>query len=44
MKQTMAHSTVGEIGVPGFPYQIGGEPLQVRHAAPAAGRAEQPKS
>jgi crotonobetainyl-CoA:carnitine CoA-transferase CaiB-like acyl-CoA transferase len=37
MKQTMAHSTVGEVGVPGFPYRVGGESLQVRHAAPLLG-------
>lgn len=37
MRQSMTHSKVGEIGVPGFPYQVGREPLQVRHAAPMLG-------
>jgi crotonobetainyl-CoA:carnitine CoA-transferase CaiB-like acyl-CoA transferase len=37
MKQVMAHSKAGEVGVPGFPYQIGGEQLQVRRAAPLLG-------
>ncbi len=37
MRQSMTHSKLGEIGVPGFPYQVGGESLQVRHAAPMLG-------
>ncbi len=37
MKQTMAHSTVGEVGLPGFPYEVGGEPLAVRQPAPLLG-------
>ena len=37
MRQTMMHSKVGEVGVPGFPYRVGGESLRVRHAAPLLG-------
>lgn len=37
MKQTMSHTSVGEVGVPGFPYRIDGAPLPVRHAAPMLG-------
>jgi formyl-CoA transferase/CoA:oxalate CoA-transferase len=37
MKQTITHSKVGEVDVAGYPYQFGGAPLPVRHAAPLLG-------
>ena len=37
MRQPMMHSKVGEIGVSGSPYRVGGEPLEVRRAAPMLG-------
>jgi crotonobetainyl-CoA:carnitine CoA-transferase CaiB-like acyl-CoA transferase len=36
-RQNAQHSTVGEIGLTGFPYRIGGEPLQIRTPPPALG-------
>ncbi len=37
MRQSAQHSTVGEIGLTGFPYRVGGEPLQVRTPPPVLG-------
>lgn len=37
LKQSMAHSSAGEVAVPGFPYQVAGQQLPVRHAAPLLG-------
>jgi crotonobetainyl-CoA:carnitine CoA-transferase CaiB-like acyl-CoA transferase len=36
-RQHAQHSTVGEIGLTGFPYRIGGEPLQIRTPPPTLG-------
>jgi crotonobetainyl-CoA:carnitine CoA-transferase CaiB-like acyl-CoA transferase len=36
-RQNAQHSTVGEIGLTGFPYRIGGEPLQIRTPPPTLG-------
>jgi crotonobetainyl-CoA:carnitine CoA-transferase CaiB-like acyl-CoA transferase len=36
-RQKAQHSTVGEIGLTGFPYRIGGEPLQIRTPPPTLG-------
>jgi crotonobetainyl-CoA:carnitine CoA-transferase CaiB-like acyl-CoA transferase len=37
MRQSAQHSTVGEIGLTGFPYRVGGETLQVRTPPPVLG-------
>ncbi|HET9660788.1 MAG TPA: CoA transferase [Thermomicrobiales bacterium] len=37
MRQSAQHSTVGEIGLTGFPYRVGGETLQVRNPPPVLG-------
>jgi crotonobetainyl-CoA:carnitine CoA-transferase CaiB-like acyl-CoA transferase len=37
LRQSAQHSTVGEIGLTGFPYRIGGETLQVRTPPPVLG-------
>jgi crotonobetainyl-CoA:carnitine CoA-transferase CaiB-like acyl-CoA transferase len=36
-KRTTQHSTVGEIGVTGFPYRFGNENLDVRTPPPVLG-------
>jgi crotonobetainyl-CoA:carnitine CoA-transferase CaiB-like acyl-CoA transferase len=37
LRQSAQHSTVGEIGLTGFPYRVGGETLQVRTPPPVLG-------
>jgi crotonobetainyl-CoA:carnitine CoA-transferase CaiB-like acyl-CoA transferase len=37
LRQTVQHSTEGEIGLTGFPYRVGGETLQVRTPPPVLG-------